>query len=149
MQPDIKNDMLYLLRILESIEKIKIYAHDFSTSEELFFANEQKEYNACLAMLANIGEQISLISIELKQKHNSIEWQKIKLFRNKIVHNYVSVDVAIVFDIIKNKLDVLKKEINTILQKELKQGTFSLNELDVAITSIYLKHVKFDDFYKS
>jgi len=57
MEAHIKNDLLYLLRIIESSCKLKMYAASFSTADEFYRANDQLEYNACLNQLGRIGEQ--------------------------------------------------------------------------------------------
>jgi uncharacterized protein with HEPN domain len=56
--------------------------------------------NAPLTLLANIGENVSKITEELKKEYPNIEWQKIKDFRNRIVHDYVGIDLAVVYEII-------------------------------------------------
>jgi uncharacterized protein with HEPN domain len=58
--------------------------------------------------LANIGENVSKLSEALKQEYSNIEWQQIKDFRNKIVHDYVGIDLAIVYEIIANDLKTIK-----------------------------------------
>lgn len=45
MLPNIKNDMMYLLNILESIKKIEIYSKKFSDAEEFFEENNQLNFN--------------------------------------------------------------------------------------------------------
>lgn len=52
MQPHLKNDLLYLLRIIEACEKIRLYAASFRTASDLFLAQEQMVFNACLNQLA-------------------------------------------------------------------------------------------------
>ena len=143
MQQQIKNDLLYLLRILESVEKIFLYTKDISSAESLYHSNDQKDFNACLSLLANIGEQSTKISDELKAKYNNINWLVIKSLRNKIVHNYTGLDVFILFETIKNSLPVLKNDISKIIEIEIKLKTFDLEEFNVAKTSPYLKHIDF------
>ena len=67
MLPGIKNDLMYLLNILESIEKIILYSADFSDAESFYEHNEQINFNATLNLLANIGENTGKLSNELKQ----------------------------------------------------------------------------------
>ncbi len=76
MQPDIKNDLLYLLGILESIGKIERYTLPCTTADDFYFINEQLNFNASLNLLANIGELSAKTSSELKNKYPRIEWQK-------------------------------------------------------------------------
>lgn len=68
MLPGIKNDLMYLLNILESIEKINLYTSDCSDAETFYYQNEQMNFNSVLNLMANIGENIGKISNELKQK---------------------------------------------------------------------------------
>jgi len=41
-------DLLYLLRVLESIGKILLYSKEYEKAEDFFFANNQKDYSASL-----------------------------------------------------------------------------------------------------
>ena len=51
MQQHIKNDMLYLLRILEAAKKVQLYTSSFTDWESFYFSNDQLEFNACLNQL--------------------------------------------------------------------------------------------------
>ena len=51
-----KNDLLYLLNILESIVKILLYAADTQDAEAFYQLNDQLNFNASLNLLTNIGE---------------------------------------------------------------------------------------------
>ena len=93
MQPNIKNDLLYLLGVLESIGKISLYTIPFATADEFYFSNHQLNFNASLNLMANIGELCVKTSEELKKKYSHIEWQKTKDFRNRIVHDYAGLDI--------------------------------------------------------
>ncbi len=93
-------DLIYLLRILDAIGKIILYTKDYVTPDEFIFSNDQRDYNALLLLLMQIGEQSSKISVETKNKFPHIEWQNIKSFRNRVAHDYVNVDKLIVFAII-------------------------------------------------
>jgi len=115
MLAEIKNDLLYLLNILESIEKIHIYSEKTGTAEDFFYANDQLNFNATLNLFANIGENAGKISSELKNKNPGLHWQDIKDFRNKIVHDYMGIDIFVVFKIIKNELNTLKERIFCII----------------------------------
>ena len=59
MLPNEKNDLLYLLNILEYIGKIWKYTEEINDVEELFELNEQMNLNASLTLLANIGENVA------------------------------------------------------------------------------------------
>jgi len=145
MLPDIKNDLLHLLNILESCEKIILYSNNYKTVEEFFYANEQLNYNACLTLLSNIGEIINKISNELKEKYKTIEWQKIKDFRNKIAHDYPGLDIYIVYKIIKEDIIILKNKIIEIMKEGLKKEIFDINEYNISKESSFYKNIRFEE----
>ena len=156
MLPNEKNDLMYLINILEYIGKIWKYTEGINDADELFEVNEQLNLNASLAslaslallallaLLANIGENVSKISEKLKQEYSNIEWQQIKDFRNKIVHDYAGVDLAIVYEIITNDLKVLKPEIEKIIKEKTKQNIFDIEEIEICKESNYYKYVNYE-----
>jgi uncharacterized protein with HEPN domain len=93
--------------------------------------------------LIQIGEQAGKISKELKEKHIGCDWNEIKGFRNRAVHDYTGLDRFIIFDIIKLKLSLLKQQVYKIIKEELSAGSFDKEEFLIAQTSPYLKHVSF------
>jgi len=143
MQPGIKNDLLYLLGILESIGKIERYAMLCSTADDFYYFNEQLNFNASLNLIANIGELCAKTSMELKNKYPDVEWQKVKDFRNRIVHDYAGLNIYIVFKVIKIELPVLKEEIEQIIKEELMLATFDPEEMKVAQNSTFYAHIDF------
>jgi uncharacterized protein with HEPN domain len=143
MLKDIKNDLMYLLNMVEAIEKIMIYSKDFFSAEEFFDYEDQLNFNATLSLFTLIGENAGKISNELKENYNNILWKDVKNFRNKIVHDYVNIDMFIVFDIIKNNLYSLKENLEELLKNKLKDGTFDIEEYKVSIGSKYYRHIDF------
>ncbi|MDR0320875.1 MAG: DUF86 domain-containing protein [Treponema sp.] len=145
MLPNEKNDLLYLLNILEYIGKIWKYTEKTNDAEELFELNDQLNLNASLTLLANIGENVSKISENLKQEYSSIEWQKIKDFRNRIVHDYVGIDLAIVYEIITNDFKSLKPKIVNIIKEKLIQKIFDIEEIKICEESKYYRDIDFKE----
>ena len=108
-------NILYILTILEAIEKIFIYSKEYSDAEVFFNANDQKEFNATLNLLIAIGEEVKKIEDDLKSKHE-INWFAIAALRNELSHNYRGVDPDIIWDIISNHLQPLKKICTSIIK---------------------------------
>jgi len=146
MQPHLKNDLLYLLRILEACEKIKLYAAPFSSAVDLFMAQEQMVFNACLNQLAQIGEQANKLSVTIQQHYPQIPWQQIRGFRNRAIHEYAGVDTELVFELIQVQLPILTEYLIPVIKTEIKSGNFDGQELEVARESPYLRHVDFSKF---
>ncbi|WP_010262691.1 DUF86 domain-containing protein [Treponema primitia] len=144
MLPNEKNDLLYLLNILEYIGKIWKYTETVKDAEELFELNEQLNLNASLTLLANIGENASKISNTLKQEFPKIEWQQIKDFRNRVVHDYVGIDLVIVFEIITKDLKSLKPQFENIIKKNIGNKIFDIEELKISKESKYYRNIDFE-----
>ncbi len=143
MLASIRNDLMYCLNMLESIEKILLYAHNCNDAEEFYQLNEQLNFNATLNLLANLGETVTKLSPELKKKYSEVSWKQIKDFRNKVVHDYLGLDAFIVYDIITTELPFLKGNLLKIIEFELKIKTFDGQEFEIAKDDFYYRHVPF------
>lgn len=144
MLPGIKNDLMYLLNILECIEKIILYSANCSDAEAFYENNEQMNFNATLNLLANIGENIGKISDELKQLYSEVDWLQIKGLRNRVVHDYINIDTFMVFDVIRNDLNPLNSTLKNVVGIELSKGNFEAEEYEIAKKSFYYRHIKFE-----
>ena len=144
MLPNERNDLLYLLNILEYIGKIWKYTEGTNNADELFDLNDQMNLNASLTLLSNIGENVSKITEKLRQEYSNIEWQQIKNVRNRIVHDYTGIDLAIVYEIITNDLKILKHDIEKIIISKKNQKIFNIEEIEVCTGSMFYRHVDFD-----
>lgn len=107
--------LLYLEDILTSATKIQNYAGN-SSYEDLI--KDEMKIDAIIRNFEIIGEASSNISNEIKEKYSFIEWRKISDFRNILVHEYFGINYKIMWDIIKNKLPVLEKSIQSLLERE-------------------------------
>lgn len=94
-------------------------------------------------LIATIGDQITKISEPTKSKYHHIQWKKIKDTRNRIVHDYAGVDFEITFEIVTKEIPLLIVDMEKIVQEEIKEGTFSLEELNIAHNSEWYLHVNF------
>lgn len=106
---------LLLLDILESIEKIKNYTSGFSFQD---FIEDSKTCDAVIRNFEIIGEAANRLPEEIKEKHQEINWFRIRGFRNRIVHDYMGIDYSIVWSIIENDLESLSGEISKVINSE-------------------------------
>ena len=97
--------------IREAIDRIEKYA---ARGREEFEEDELIQ-TWFLHHLQLIGEAVRALSPELTQKHSGVAWSKIVGMRNILVHNYFSIDAAIVWAVIENDLPILKQQINELL----------------------------------
>lgn len=108
-----KRDTLLLLDdMLQSCYKIKLYTKGIDFK---LFINDDKTIDAVVRNFEIIGEAANRIDEDFKKKHNHIEWNRIRGFRNRIVHDYFGIDYQIVWDIIQNYLDDLILNLKSLI----------------------------------
>ena len=110
------NNILHLLTILESIEKISIYTAGYSNKESFYDSDDQVQYNAVCHLLLAIGEESIKLDNQLKEEIAFIAWDQIGGLRNRIAHDYRGIDPEVVFQIVKYELLPLKEACISMLK---------------------------------
>jgi len=106
-------DKVCILRVLDSISKIKEYFFEINSFDDL--EHDRKAYDAVLMNFIIIGEMISKLSSELKRQYKEIPWPKIKNLRNIIAHNYFGIDPEEVWQIATLEIPLLETRLYQIL----------------------------------
>ncbi|MEO7540008.1 MAG: HepT-like ribonuclease domain-containing protein [Pyrinomonadaceae bacterium] len=78
------------------------------------FAADDKTIDAVARNFEIIGEAANRLSDEFKSGHPEIDWDRIRGFRNRIVHDYFGIDLAIVWNIAQNFLPKLAIDLSQI-----------------------------------
>ena len=147
MLKDKRNDLLYLLSILESVEKVVLYSQETDTAESFFEYNDQINFNATLTLLMHIGETVGKLSDHLLENSPDIPWEQVRGLRHRIAHDYIALDIVIIFDVVKNKLPDFLNAIYRLLLKRLDEEILSIEELKLAVGSRYYRHVDFQKLH--
>jgi uncharacterized protein with HEPN domain len=108
----VRDDRLYLVHIRECIERIERYT---APGQAAFLADTMIQ-DAVLRNLHTLSESTQRLSDELKAGHTGVDWRSIAAFRNVVVHNYLGIDLAQIWDIVERDLPSLKYTVETILQ---------------------------------
>jgi uncharacterized protein with HEPN domain len=82
--------------IIESANKILSYTENVSFDE---FTKDSKTIDAVIRNFEIIGEAANRLPEDFKDKHEQIDWHRIRGFRNRIVHHYFGIDYSIVWEI--------------------------------------------------
>ena len=108
-----KHYRVYVEDIKEAINKIEKYTKNLTLTE---FRKNDLVIDAVVRNLEIIGEAAKRMPNEIKNKTTDVEWKKIAGLRDILIHEYFGVDLEIIWDIIKNKLPHLKKQVTQILK---------------------------------
>ena len=107
-----KEQAVFIRHIIESIEKIEQFSRGIS--KESLKDDELRQY-AIVRAIEIIGEAVKNLPISVTQKYRSIRWKDIAGTRDILIHAYFSVDLDLVWDIIKIYIPELKQKIEKIL----------------------------------
>jgi uncharacterized protein with HEPN domain len=78
-------------------------------------ADAKQPQHAALYDLVVIGETLNKVSAEVKSAAPALEWRLVADLRNLIVHAYWQIDLDIIADVIKNRLDPLSGKLDSLI----------------------------------
>lgn len=107
-----KSDDVYLHHILDAIIQVETYVVGVNEAE---FYRERMVQDAVVRQLEIIGEASRRLSDDFCAKHTKIPWRAIIGMRNRIAHDYINVDVKIVWEVVQHDLPNLKDYISNLL----------------------------------
>lgn len=108
-----KDDQVYLKHIRDAIIKIENYIEKIDYDN---FLKDSLVQDGIIRQLEIIGEATKHLSKETKENCQDIPWKDIVGMRDKLIHNYLGVDLKAVWTTIKNDLPILKKGIDKAIK---------------------------------
>lgn len=106
-----KIDMIYIDHILGSIERIERFVEGL---DRISFMENEMVQSAVIRELEVIGEASKKLSQDTKDRFPSVPWRRIAGMRDKLIHDYMGVDLEAVWDTISYDLHDLKRKISPI-----------------------------------
>jgi uncharacterized protein with HEPN domain len=73
---------------------------------------------ALVRLLEIVGEAAARVSAEERAKHPTIPWAEIVSLRNRLIHGYASVDMDIVWEILRRDVPALIAELQRIVSRQ-------------------------------
>lgn len=110
-----KADAAYLKHIRDAISRIEEYTKAVGYNH---FIRNNLIQDGVIRQLEIIGEATKRLSTKFKNKYRHIPWKDIAGMRDKLIHDYLGVDIEAVWDTVKKDIPVLKKEVKKILSEE-------------------------------
>ena len=82
---------------------------------EVFMASETLR-RAAVRSLEIIGEAAKKVPEEFRAKYPTIEWRAMAGMRDRLIHDYFGVDYELVWDVVHNRIPILRSQIASILE---------------------------------
>lgn len=74
-------------------------------------------FNSCSTPILQIGELAKRVSEDIIKAHPEIPWRQIKGARDYFVHDYLSIDKEMAWDMIENDIPSLYEKLSAILRE--------------------------------
>ena len=99
-----KDNSVYIKHMLDSILRINEYVEN----KELFYDSHLVQ-DAVVRNLQVMAESSQRLSADIKNKYSEIPWDDISGFRNVLVHDYLGIDLDVIWSVIEQELPRLEK----------------------------------------
>ncbi len=107
----------HLVRIVQHIERIRAYAIKI---DENTYATRGVEFDAINKQIDLLGEQVSKLfasTDNIVHHFPDVPWAELRALRNRIAHDYFSINPEMVWNFISDEFDEIHKNILNILIK--------------------------------
>jgi uncharacterized protein with HEPN domain len=113
-----KGSSLYIQKMIEACEKIREYAGNTNESN---FASQKESYDAICMQFSQLGEQVNHLEKSsdriIQHFPDEVPWSALKAIRNRIGHNYTSVDAGIIWKFATENIEPIEQSLKRILKK--------------------------------
>lgn len=103
-----EQDKIYAHHILDAVASIKKF---LIGKDRCVFDEDELLQNGIIRELEIIGEAVKHLSVEFKDSIPSLPWKDIAGMRDKLIHNYFSVDLDAVWKAATKDVEELKAEL--------------------------------------
>lgn len=108
-----KDNRYYIKKIVTDLAFVLNHTEGL-TQDEL--ENNEILVDSVMFRLIQISENSDKLTDDFKDHFASIPWRAMKGMRNRIVHEYGNVDLAVVYDTVKNDIPELLRELKGIVE---------------------------------
>lgn len=80
------------------------------------FSDDQQLQDAVVRRIEIIGEAVKNLPSEIRDANSQVPWRQIAGMRDKVIHDYMGVDVELVWEVAETMVPSLKSEVEAILR---------------------------------
>jgi uncharacterized protein with HEPN domain len=104
--------LLLLQDILQAAEAIRDFTQGMSCEA---FVDDDRTFSAVLYKFAVMGEATKLLPEQIRADYPDIPWRSIAGLRDKVIHGYIGVDYALLWETINKKIPRVIDGLRTIV----------------------------------
>ncbi len=109
-----KGDTAYLRHILDAISRIEEYTKGIEYED---FMENHLIQDGVIRQIEIIGEATKRLSDEIREKQPNIPWKDMAGMRDKLIHDYLGVDIDAVWDTVERDIPLLKNKLKYLIEK--------------------------------
>ena len=110
-----KDPLIYLNHMLECTRKIQQYTAGL---DQEAFLNQSLVQDGVIRNLEIIGEATKQLDTDFRARHPQIKWKKVAGMRDKLIHDYIGVDLWAVWGVVENIIPSFEQQIRKIVNDE-------------------------------
>ena len=110
-----KDNAVYLHHILDAIEQIESYTAGLSREE---FLDRRMVQDAVVRQLEIIGEASRQLPDDVCARYDHVPWTEMIGLRNRSAHEYLDIDLHVIWEIVTHDLPTLKRTVSSLLDRE-------------------------------
>lgn len=108
-----KDERAYLLHAIDAIDAIQRYTVDGREA----FLSDGKTQDAVIRNIEILGQAVKGISERTRALEPAVPWRKIAGTRDKLIHEYFGVDLALVWDVVESELPALRPQLERLSRR--------------------------------
>jgi uncharacterized protein with HEPN domain len=102
----------YVEDIIEAMEKAEVLLEGITYTE---FVSDFRTNLAIVRLLEIIGEATKRLPLSFRSRYSHIPWKEMAGMRDIIIHSYDKVNLRTVWDTVKNRVPIVKPQLQQIL----------------------------------
>ncbi|HLB37174.1 MAG TPA: DUF86 domain-containing protein [Gemmatimonadales bacterium] len=109
-----RDDTVYLAHMLETARRA---GAKVSGLDQARFMADENLHLACVHLVQTIGEAASRVSAETRARCPAVPWRQVISMRHRVVHDYLEVDLEIVWKVVSADLPSLIAALEAVVPR--------------------------------